>query len=374
VSSKRRLLMAGRTRYRLPLSASLTRKFDALGERFELRVIGSAPSGSATSDGVFRLVPPFRPRRLDGALFWATLPVRIARELRDFRPGGIVVQSPYEAGAALVGRRFAGVAAKLVVEVHGDWRTATRLYGSPRRSLLSPIGDRFAAAALRRADAVRTLSEFTTALVRELGVEPAAVFPAFMDLEPFLGPVEPLPEQARALFVGVLEPYKDVDGLAEAWRRAAPRLPGSTLHIVGRGSRTQVVEALVHDLPGQTVWTRELPASSVAAALDQATALVLPSRSEGLPRIVVESLCRGRPVVGMRAGGIPDAVADGVNGILVEPGDLDGFVEALVRLLADRGLAERLAATARPSAERWIASPEEYAERLRRLIDGHPRP
>src|SRR5439155_25510034 len=156
---KARLLMAGRTRYRLPLSEGLARKFGALGGQFELRVIGSAPSGSPTSDGVFRLVPPFRPRRLDGALFWTTLPFRVGRELREFRPDAIVVQSPYEAAAALLGRRLAGGPAKVVIEVHGDWRTATRLYGSPRRRLLSPIADRFGAGALRRADAVRTLSE-----------------------------------------------------------------------------------------------------------------------------------------------------------------------------------------------------------------------
>ena len=80
-------------------------------------------------------------------------------------------------------------------------------------------------------------------------VEPSAVFPAYMDLEPFLGPPEPLPERPTALFVGVLELYKNIDGLAAAWRLAAPRLPGAQLHIVGRGTRAEVVEALVRDLP-----------------------------------------------------------------------------------------------------------------------------
>ena len=57
--------------------------------------------------------------------------------------------------------------------------------------------------------------------MRGLGVEPEADFPAYMDLEPFLRAPLPLPQQPLALFVGVLEAYKNVDGLAEAWRLAS---------------------------------------------------------------------------------------------------------------------------------------------------------
>jgi glycosyltransferase involved in cell wall biosynthesis len=366
--SKPRLLMAGRTRYRLPLDDSLRRKFDALEERFDLRVIGTALPESPTSDGAFRLVPPFRPRKLDGARFFLTLPFRIAHELREFQPDAMVVQGAHEAAAALAARRLAGVRTHVVLDVHGDWRTATRLYGSPARRLLTPLADRIASAAVRRADALRTVSEYTTGLVRELGREPAAVFPAFMDLEPFLRPVLPLPEQPSALFVGVLERYKDVDGLAAAWRLAAPRLPGVSLHVVGRGTRRHVVERLVADLPEQARWTPQLDTAGVADALDRATALVLPSRSEGMGRVLVEALCRGRPVVATRVGGIRDLIADGENGILVEPRSPAALADALVRVLSDRELAERLAARARPSAEPWLATPEEYAERLAALV------
>jgi len=364
-----RLLMVGRNRYRLPLNESLRRKFDALERVFELRVVGSAPSGAPRRDGTFRLVPPFRPRSLDGALFFATLPFTVARELREFRPDAVVVQGAHEAAASLVGRRLAGVPAKIVLDVHGDWRTATRLYGSPGRRLLSPLADRIAASAVRRADAVRTVSAYTTGLVGELGVEPAAVFPAFMDLDPFLAPPEPLPERPSALFVGVLEHYKDVDGLAAAWRLAAPRLPGVALHVVGKGTRAHVVQALLRDLPEQTTWTPELSTREVAAALDRATVLVLPSRSEGMGRVLVEALCRGRPVVASRVGGIRDVIEDGVNGILVEPRRPGALADALVRVLGDPAGAGPLAAAARPSVESWLATPEEYAQRLLALVE-----
>jgi glycosyltransferase involved in cell wall biosynthesis len=353
--------MVGRTRYELPLSASLRRKFDALGELMEVRVLASGNGGDAT----FELIPP---RAAEGPRFWAELPARIARELVRFRPDAIAAQSAYEAAAALAARTAVGKRTPVLVDVHGDWRTSTRLYGSPLRQALSPLADRVALAALRRADAARTVSPYTTELVREIGVEPADVFPAFMDLDPFLGPVRPLPERPQALFVGVLELYKNVDGLAEAWRLAAPRLPGARLRIVGSGTRTELVERLVADLPEQTTWTNRLETDEVAVALDGSTALVLPSRSEGMGRVVVEALCRGRPVVASRVGGIPDLVRDGVDGILVEPGDTEALADALVRILSDHELAEQLAAKARKSVEPWLATPEEYAARLHEAI------
>jgi glycosyltransferase involved in cell wall biosynthesis len=97
--------------------------------------------------------------------------------------------------------------------------------------------------------------------------------------------------------------------------------------------------------------------------------LVLPSRSEGLGRIVVEALCRGRPVVATQVGGITDLVRDGENGLLVPPQDPETLADALVRVLTARPLAERLAAAARPSVEPWIAAPEDYARRTRELVE-----
>jgi glycosyltransferase involved in cell wall biosynthesis len=353
--------MVGRTRYRLPLSPSLQRKFDALAAEVDLRVLASGEG----RDETFELVPP---RPVDGARFWASLAPRIARELVRFRPDAVAAQSAYEAAAALAARAAVGTRTPVLVDVHGDWRTSTRLYGSPLRRVLSPVADRVALAALRRAEGVRTVSPYTTGLIREAGLEPADIFPAFMDLEPFLGPVQPLPERRQALFVGVLELYKNVDGLAEAWRLAAPAVPDARLRIVGSGTRTDVAERLVADLPEQTTWTNRLETAEVAVALDASTALALPSRSEGMGRVVVEALCRGRPVVATRVGGIRDLVRDGENGLLVEPGDTEALAEALVRILSDRGLAERLAARARESVQPWLATPEEYAARLRDVV------
>jgi glycogen synthase len=357
---KPRVLMVGRTRYGLPLEPALGRKFDALRARFDLRVLGSGSGGDET----FSL---YAPGPLDGIRYHASLPLRVARELRRRPADAILVQGPHEAALALAGRALARSSAKVIVDVHGDWRTATRLYGSSARRALDPLADRVAEAALRRADAIRTVSDYTSGLVRELGLEPAATFPAFMDLEPFLGEPAPLPERPLALFVGVFELYKNVDGLAAAWREVAPELPEARLHIVGRGARRDVVEALVRDLPAQTRWDERLAPDGVARALDEASLLVLPSRSEGMGRVIVEALLRGRPVLGSAVGGIRDLVRDGENGLLFEP---DGLADALRRALGDPALLERLAAGTRPSVEPWIATPDDFAERTRALVEG----
>jgi glycosyltransferase involved in cell wall biosynthesis len=346
----RRVIFVARNRYRLPLSPSLRLKWDALARVLDVRVVASSPDRSR-GDATFHL----RPRSsLDGPRFWLTLPTRIRREARDFRPDAIVAQSPFEAAAALAARTGVPV----IVELHGDWRTFGRLYGSGARRAIARAADAVGTWAVQRAAKVRAVSPFTERLAREVGREPAATFPAFMDLAPFAAPPVPLPEQTVALFIGVLEPYKNIDGLAAAWR---DQRPTAELRIVGKGTRTDVVAGLVRD--GLATWQPELSTEEVVRALDEASALILPSRSEGMGRVVIEAQLRGRPVLGSNVGGIPDLVTHGHDGVLFDPARID------LSVLNDRAELERLASNARTAGERWRASAEEYAQRMRDLVE-----
>ena len=360
---KPRVLFVSR-RVDLPLAPSLARKWDAIGEELDYRVLAAGSGGN----GAFHLSRELP--ALDGPVFFAALPVRIARELRDFRPHAVLAQGAHETAAALAARKLARVDTAVIADLHGDWQAPTRLYGSRLRSALNPVADRVAVGALKNADGIRTVTGYTTGLVRDLGLEPADEFPAYMDFDSFLQmPPQPLPERPQALFVGVLERYKNVDGLAEAWRRAAPRVPEARLRLVGAGTLQPAVERLVRDLPEQTSWSERLSQREISGVLDESTLLVLPSRSEGMGRVIVEAFCRSRPVVASRVGGIPDLVEDGVNGLLVEPGDPEALANGLVQVLTDRGLAERLASGAQGSAGLWTISPGEFAGRLRALVE-----
>jgi glycosyltransferase involved in cell wall biosynthesis len=359
--------MVGRTRYRLPLSPGLERKFSALRARLDLRVLASA-AGDSREDETFRLWR--RLPALDGPAFHATLPFRVASELRRFDPDAVMTQSPYEALAVLAGRRLSRRHAALIVELHGDWRTFSRLYGSPLRRALGPATDRIAPWALRRADAVRTLSAYTTGLARDAGVEPAAAFIAFTDVEMFMdAPPAPIGDQPTALFVGVLERYKNVENLAAAWRIAARDVPDAMLRVIGDGHRRDVVRALRAEFGDRVVWQSAVAAEEVVGALDESWFLLLPSRAEGTPRIVLEAFCRGRAVVGGRVGGVPDVVEDGVTGLLVDPDDVSGIAGAMTALLRDPSLAGRMGTAAREEVEAFAFTPEEFADRTAALVE-----
>ncbi len=360
---KPRVLFISR-RVETPLSESERRKWEAVRAELDFRMLAAGrPDGGEFP--LFADAPV-----LAGPAFYAALPGRIARELRRFRPQAVVAQGAHETAAALTARRLAGVETAVIADVHGDYRAPTRLYGSRLRGLLSIVADRTATTALRRADGIRTVTAYTTGLVRDLGLEPSDEFPAYMDFESFLQtPPAPLPSRPQALFVGVLERYKNVDGLAAAWRVVAPRVPEARLRIVGTGALARVVERLAADIPDQVSWTPQLSQHGVSDALDESTCLVLPSRSEGMGRVVIEAFCRGRAVIGSRVGGIPDLVEDGVSGILVRPGGAAELADALTRLLSDRALGEGLGAGAHASAGLWAMAPEEFARRIRALVE-----
>ena len=369
MTEKPRVLFVSRERFRLPLDGAQKRKWDAVAGVVEHRVVAAAAPGGPADDEHFRLVPPARV--LDGPLFYALLPFRIARQLREFRPDAALVQGVHEVIAFLLARRLTRSRTRVILDVQGDWHEATRLYGSPLRRLLNPLNDALAPPAVRRADAVRTVSTQTTGLVTALGVQPAAVFPSYVDSDAFLArPPAPLPARPRAVFVGVLERYKAFDTLVEAWRLAAPRVPEAVLHLVGDGTMRDRAESLAADLPAQTEWSRRLTAEEVAAAMDDAWLVCLPSRSEGLPRVALEAAARGRAIVGGNRAGIPDVVDPDVNGLLVNPDDAVDLANALARILSDRAYAERLGAGARRTGEDWGVTPAEYAAKVRALVDG----
>lgn len=364
-----RVLFIGNSTFDMPLSPGLARKWDALSHELDLQVIARAGSVDG-QDPRFRLVRTLHPA-LRGVSFYAALPLLVARELRRFRPQAIVAQSPFETLCALPARAALRSRAKLVTELHGDWRTAARLYGSRWRRLYAGLADRAAVLALRRSDATRAVSRFTAGLAQQAtGRASAAVFPTYFDIESFTREApRPLPTRPAVAWVAVLERYKNPRALADAWRLAAPRVPDARLVVVGRGRLQPIVDDLVREFPDRVEAVRRLSPPQVAALLDDSTALALSSESEGLPRVIMEAFARGRAVVATSVGGIPDIVESDRNGFLVHRGDAPALADALVRILRDRELAERLGRGARETARDLEGAPERYAASVRRLVE-----
>ena len=333
-----------------------------------------APGRFAASGSGFAL-PPGRACST-ARLFYLRLPFRISRQIEEFRPEAIVAADPFIGAAALLGRRLARTRTPLILEVHGDWHTFTRGYGSPSRRFLSPCHRSHQCLALRRADETRALSAFTSGLIEEVRGEPAtATFPTYSDLSAFLAdPVQPLPERPVAVFVGMLEAYKNIDGLAAAWRRVVASIPEARLVIIGKGKRKHVVDALLRDLPEQVEYHAQLLPAEVAAKLDEATLLVLPSWPEGLGRVVIEAFARGRGVVATGAGGVLDLVTNDVEGILIAAGR-HGCARGRAQPRVDRPrLAERLGSAAHERYADWHATAAGFAQQMRDLVDLTLRP
>jgi len=132
----------------------------------------------------------------------------------------------------------------------------------------------------------------------------------------------------------------------EAAGRLAPRHGQAQFLIIGDGAERAALESQIAAAGlGDTVrllgHRDDLPA--IYPGLDL---LGITSLREGLPNVLLEAMLHGVPAVAMAVGGVPEVISDGEDGLLVPPGSLDGFSEALSRLLSDASLRQRLGAAA----------------------------
>jgi glycosyltransferase involved in cell wall biosynthesis len=133
---------------------------------------------------------------------------------------------------------------------------------------------------------------------------------------------------------------------------AMVRLPHAALVILGDGALRVNLEHQIADL-GLSGRVRLAGARSDARAiLGAADVVVQPSDWEGLPLVVLEAMSAARPVVATRVRGLRELVRDGIDGLLVSPGDAGGLATALAAILADHDLASRLGGAAAARCER----------------------
>ena len=354
---------------------ALDRKLAIMARDLAPIVIGVADPGVSRGPAV-RVIrfPDLRPRLLGGAVFYALAPT-VALALAAGRPGcAIVCQSPFEGVGTVALSRLLPRSRRpsIVIEAHGDWGAAARLYGSPARRFVAGAAERLARWAFRRADLVRAVSGKMEDLVRQTGYRGEVLrFPTYSDYGVFTEtPVVPMPPTRTAVYVGVLETTKGVDVLIDAWPSVVRQLPDAKLVVVGGGPRLAAYRdrAAALGCAPSVDFAGPRPREEVRDLLDASSLLVLPSRTEGLPRVVSEAFARGRPVVATAVGGTPELVDHGRNGLLVPPADADSLAEALTRALGDPDLLRRMGREARSDVMAFDPTAR-YAEGLRRLAD-----
>ncbi len=190
---------------------------------------------------------------------------------------------------------------------------------------------------LRRARTVVCASTALAADARALGARDVRVIPSGVDVPPRVVPPDKPP---HILYVGRLSDEKGVRELAEA----AAGLP---LVVVGDGP--------LRDVLPQTVGF--VPHEELGSYYERAAVVVVPSRREGYGVAAREGMAYGRAVVATAVGGLPDAIVDGVTGLLVPPGDQRALRAALERLLGDAKLRASLGVAAREHAQAAFAWP-----------------
>jgi glycosyltransferase involved in cell wall biosynthesis len=182
------------------------------------------------------------------------------------------------------------------------------------------------------------------------------------------------------LALGRLLPMKGFDVLVEAI--ALANMPALRLLVVGDGSERATLEARATELglDERTIFTGAVAPQAVPDFLAAADVVAVPSVHyrgyvDGLPNVALEGMAAGRPLVATRAGGLPELVRPGENGLLVPEKDVQALADAIAVLAADPDLRARMGSAAQRLVREemtWEAVAEKFESIYERALRRTP--
>jgi phosphatidylinositol alpha-1,6-mannosyltransferase len=264
------------------------------------------------------------------------------------------------------------------------------VYGN---EILSAVSGKYEQAllAFKLANRVVACSKFTAKLAENAGIDPGRIevihpgcdteifrpLPIRQDLrERLLGSVV---EKQVILTVGNLVSRKGHDMVIRSLPILMERVPDFIYLIVGDGPYRGVLEGLAQDLgvSDRVIFTGKVPDEDIPDIHALSDVFVMPSREhleedsvEGFGMVYLEANACNKPVIGGRAGGVPEAVEEGVTGLLVDPLSPAEIADALARLLTDHDFAQRLGTQGRSRVVRefqWAQVGERVLSVLRNV-------
>lgn len=373
----------GGARFPYPLDSTTGKKWQMMaGMGIQAHVIGFSTDlrpRRFTQHAVFHLLPGLKNALLRYIVIFLGAPLIALRLVFSRGVRVLIAQSPYEGAIGAFVKQVAGVFGRrliLIIENHGDFEDSLFLYRHiPLEGLYRALMRQSARYAFRHVDILRAVSTTTAAQLQKWAPDkPLVQFMTWTDSEAFAAGERLAPPSSNRdiVYAGVLIPLKGIHFLLDALAALAPDFPDAHLWLVGSPDNAEYVEQLkqqIHRLGLEThvTFAGRVTQQELAERMSGARVTVLPSLSEGLPRVIVEAMLCGSPVIGTAVAGIPDLIEDGVTGYLVPPGDTDALEAALRRVLAHPDI-DQMGQRAREFAQAFF-SPDRYFAGYRQLFE-----
>ncbi len=304
-------------------------------------------------------------------------PLKIVRELVFFLLRGLAVfrsgrrfqvivayGTTRTAAAALILKWL--TRSKLILDIPGDPRTAylgdsARPVPSDRlKHSISRIWTRFL---LRHVDRLKLLFPEQMDIFPEATRIPKSVFAEFTPVSSVEASAD---DRGYVLFLGFPWHLKGVDVLIQAFNRISDDFPHCRLKIVGHCPDRAPFETLRAN-NGRIEFHKGVRHREALELIAGCTCLVLPSRTEGMGRVLLEAMAARKPVIASRVGGIPYYVSDRETGLLFETEDVEQLESCLRLVLGDETLRGQLAARAFEHVHEHL-NEHEYARQFTEMI------
>lgn len=272
----------------------------------------------------------------------------------------LVSSDPFKSGLlAMIAGRILRI--PYAIELNGNYAAAMALEDGATGSAYMRAKARLAFAimprVLRRASAIKLLYEAqlgemaSPALLRKTHV--------FHNLVPLDVFHEAQSGERYFLLLGHPWLLKGADIAIRAFRKVSEAHPEFHLRIVGYCPNPEMFERMAAGHPRIHLQPAGVPHSDAIELINRCFALLLPSRTEGMGRVLLEAMAAAKPLVGSRVDGIPRVILHEQNGLLFESGDVDGLAAAMERLMTDEDFARRLGRFAKSDVHARL-SPEAY--------------
>jgi glycosyltransferase involved in cell wall biosynthesis len=165
------------------------------------------------------------------------------------------------------------------------------------------------------------------------------------------------------LFVGRLRAVKGVEYGIRAFTKAFTRHPHLKLALAGEGDQRSYLESLSEELGIRDNVEFLGPRKDLAQVLSACDSVIMPSLTEGFPRVAIEAMASSKPVIATHVGGVPEAIIHNQSGILVPAKDIEAMADAIISVATNSELANRLGLAARKRTEQHFAA-SSYVARL----------